>query len=161
MPVFVEMDLATDAEPTLELAAYREHEVGLISARRVAPLRTNCLLNVDALVILDFDETRRLAFLEIVAPFDKLPIETLSVPEPQCRGILLLSETVFREGSITVDDDVILARCAETETYLVDFDAQCQSGDVYALGPGVACRVHDDVLKALYLSPAVPTRTAN
>lgn len=161
MPVFVEMDLATHADPRFELEAYREHEIGLICARRKAPLLTHCLLNVDALVIFDFDEARRLGFLEVIAPFDKWPIKTFAVPKNQCRATLLLSKVVFREGSITVDEDVTLARCARTETYFIDLDERCQRGDMYVLGPGVACRVHDGVLKALYLSPPLPTSKAD
>jgi hypothetical protein len=155
------MDLATHADRSLDLVALRETEGGLICAGRKAPLHSCCLLNVDALVIFDFDDARRLGFVEVIAPYNKWPVKVFSIPEHQRPATLLLPEAAFCEGSIDIDEDVTLSRSARNETYLIDFDKQCQSGEMYALGPGVACRVHNGALKSLYLSLSAPAKTAN
>jgi hypothetical protein len=156
VPLFVNMDLAPHADRALDLVAIRETEGGLVCAGRKAPLQTRCLLNVDALVIFDFDDARRLGFVEVIAPYDKWPVKAFPVPEHQRRATLLLSEATFREGSIDIDEDVTLSRSARNDAYFIDFDKQCQSGEMYALGPGVACRVHNGALKSFYLSLSTP-----
>ena len=151
-----------DARDPAGLSARIEPEGRLLIATRARERKTAQLLDIDALVVCDFDEQRQLMAIEVIAPTTKWPgRDEVHAPATETRAIVTLvgdlkpnPRNPSRNAPISIDRDVTLSSSRDGRYYQVDIEPTI-AGTVsfYRLGPNVYCGAIGTELVRLFFAP--------
>ena len=151
-----------DARDPATLSARIEPEGRLLIATRAHERKTAQLLDIDALVVCDFDEQRELMAIEVIVPTTKWPgRDEVHAPATETSAIVTLvgdlkpnRRNPSRNAPISIDRDVTLSRSRDRRYYRVDIEPT-MPGTVsfYRLGPNVYCGTIGTELVQLVFAP--------
>jgi hypothetical protein len=151
-----------DARDPAVLSPRIEPEGRLLIATRAHERKTAHLLDIDALVVCDFDDQRDLMAIEVIVPTTKWPErDEVRVPETETSAIITLvgdlkpnRRNPSRNAPITIERDVTLSTSRDRRYYQVDIEPTIP-GTVtfYRLGPNVYCGAIGTELVQLVFAP--------
>ena len=150
-----------DARDPAALSARIEPEGGLLIATRACERKTAQLLDIDALVVCDFDEQRDLMAIEVIGPRKWPGRDEVRVPATETSAIITLvgdlkpnRRNPSRNAPITIERDVTLSTSRDRRYYQVDIEPTIP-GTVtfYRLGPNVYCGAIGTELVQLVFAP--------
>jgi hypothetical protein len=144
----VDIIARTAALESLALIAHIAHiepDFRLLCADRAKIPQTKFLVNVDALVVLDFDSEACLSTVEVIVPTERWPEDDVRIPA-RGRDEYVRLPTLDNPGSWDVDEDVRLSRCRRTGIYRAHLSHGAESETYHRLGPNVYCGIRDSTL---------------